>query len=52
MSFTLKNVSRERYVISMSAFYTQERKSKVNKDIALDKGMTLQWQGGRGKEVN
>lgn len=36
----------------MSTFCTQERKSKVNKDFALDKGTTLQWQGRQDKELN
>lgn len=37
-----EQVYRELYEISRSAFHTQERKSKVNKDFALDKGITLQ----------
>lgn len=44
-----EKVYREMHVMSMTIFLTQERKSKTNKDFALYKGMTLQWQGRQDK---
>lgn len=38
--------------MSMSTFYTQERNSKVNKDFALDEGMSLCYSGRVDKTKN